>query len=130
MSRVVIDPALRGRATPALLDRLARAGWRVVRIGRAAYLSSPGSRGARWLVVVGDAPSLEARIDGHHAYLIGRGPAPALEVRREAAWLRQRHELRLRAPDGRFAGRLPWWATVDAVGRLLTPRELQPWRVG
>lgn len=127
MSRVAIDPQLYGRATPALLQRLERAGLRVHRVGRAAYVH--GGDGVRWLLVIGDAPELEARIDAHHRWLIGRGEPTELSRRREDAWARARRRLRLRGPDGRFACAVPWWALVDAVGRLLTPRALQPWRV-
>lgn len=135
MSRVAIDPALRGRATPSVLARIARAGLHVHRVGRAAYVhdgegTHRASGAHRWLLVVGPAPDLEASIDAHHRYLAGRGPATPLQARRELLWMAARRRLRLRLPNGRFACRVPWWATVDAVGRLLTPRELQPWRVG
>lgn len=129
MTRIAIDPALRGRATPSVLVRLVRAGFRVHRVGRAAYVHDASGRHG-WLLVVGPAPDLEARIDAHHRYLTGRGPATPLQERRQAAWLAIRRRLRLRLPNGRFACRVPWWAAIDAVGRLLTPRELQPWRVG
>lgn len=129
MSRVVIDPALRGRVSPSVLKRFERAGLRVHRVGRAAYVhDAAGAHG--WIVVVGPAPELEARHAAHHRYLIGRGDAPARELRRLATWLRDRARLRLRNPlNGRFVGRVPWWASVDPSGRMLTPRELQPWRL-
>lgn len=129
-SRTVrIDPHLRGNVTPATLGRLAASGWSVHRVGHAAYLH----RGSlRFLVGVWgrhEAPPAWAdRLDVHHRWLIGRGEPTALEARRAAAWLERRRATRLRAPSGRYAGAVPWWASVDATGRLLTPRSEQPWR--
>jgi hypothetical protein len=128
VSRIAIDPQLRGSATPSVLDRLAQAGFHVHRVGRAAYAHD--DTGNRWLLVIGLAPDLIERHAEHHRYLTGRGPTPARELRRSATWARARRRLRLRNRiTGRFAGSVPWWAVVDAVGRLLTPRHEQPWRL-
>src|SRR4051794_33822342 len=97
MSRVVVDPVLRGRATPQLLARFAAAGLHVHRVGRAAYVHS-ADHAQRWLLVIGPAAELEASIDAHHRYLLGRGEPPPLEARRLAAWLRARARLRWRDP--------------------------------
>lgn len=129
MSRIAIDPQLRGRVTPSVLDRMARAGLHVHQVGSAAYVHTSDRR-HRWLLVVTPAPSsLLARIAAHHRWLIGRGNPTALQARRQESWARARRRLRLRAPSGRFAGAVPWWADVDDAGRLTTPRNLQPWRL-
>jgi hypothetical protein len=74
-------------------------------------------------------PAWEPKLRAWRLWYRFRGPAPAPEARRAEAWSRARRHLRLRAPSGRFVSAVPWWAEVDAVGRLLTPRSAQPWRL-
>lgn len=124
---VIIDAQLRGRVDEPTLARFRSAGLHVHRVGSAAYVHDTEGR-HRWLLVVGQAPRLEHRIDGHHRWLRG-GPEPPWEIRRTLAWLARRARIRLRAPSGRFVGPVPWWAAVTPSGRLLTPRHLQPWRL-
>jgi len=129
---IQVDPHLRGHVTPRTLGRLQRSGYRVHRVGAAAHVHDSSGR-ARWIVGVwaprDRRPAWSARLDQHHRWLIGRGEPTPLEARRAAAWLDRRRRQRLRAPSGRFAGAVPWWADVDPAGRLLTPRSEQPWRL-
>ena len=86
-----IDPNLRGRVTPATLDRLRAAGLCVHRIGAAAHVHDAGRR-HRWILTVvprGEGepvPAFAARLEDHHRWLRRRGgsPLPA-EARRQAA---------------------------------------------
>lgn len=107
-TRRLLAPQLRGRVEPRIVHHLAaRPGWRVHRVGQAAYVHGP---------------------DGHH-YLFGvwtrRAPAPAWAHRLGRAsdgwWNRvERCERRqqgrwiLRDRAGRFYARLPWWRVPGA----------------
>lgn len=128
---VRIDPRLYGRVTPHALTHWQRYGFRVTRIGGAALLRGPS--GQRWIVGCwdGPAPTWAPRLRERHLWLLGRGPMPAAERRRETRWLHQRKRARLRSPiNGRFLpGPVPWWWPTDARGWPVTvcPRELQPW---
>ena len=127
----LLDPHVHGVMTPGQLEEFRRLGWRVHRVGRAAGLH----KGPRTLVMGVWAkretpPDWYPRLRAYRRWWLGRGPAPAAERRRELAWLAARRLIRLRSrQSGRFVGRVPWWADVDAAGRLLTPRHLAPWRL-
>lgn len=127
----LLDPHVHGVLTVAQLEDFRQLGYRVHRVGHAAYLH----RGTRhWIFGVWekreDPPAWADRLRAYRRWWLGRGPAPGPEARRAFAWWKRRQRLRLRDPhSGRFAGRVPWWAEVDPVGRLLTPRHLAPWRL-
>jgi hypothetical protein len=118
---VKVDPHLRGHVTPSTLAALSRAGFRVHRVGRAAYLHRDGTR---WIVGVWarnePRPAFAARLAEHHRWLIGRGAPTGRERRAIARWLADRT---------RTAPAAPWWADVDAAGQITTPRSEQPWRL-
>jgi hypothetical protein len=118
----VVDPQLRGRVSPATLERFRARGLTVHRIGRAAYVHG---RGQRWIFEVrgrGDPPAPFAPIfDDYHRHLIGRGPIPRRYRRLVDRMLRVWRLERLRDAGGRFAGRTPWWWGVDG---LTWPRRL------
>ena len=106
-TRAHLAPQLRGRVDRRVVDYLASLpGWRVHRIGQAAYAHGPA---------------------GH--YLFGvwarRAPAPAWETRlgraSEGWWRRvercerqQTGRWMLRDRFGRFYARLPWWRVPGA----------------
>lgn len=120
---VRIDAQLRGRATPATLRRLELIGMHVHRIGQAAYVHDDA--GQRWILGVWNRrtppPPWDAELRAHHRWLIGRGEPTALRRRRSDAYLARR-----RLIPGAL---LNWWAEYDADGRMITPRERQPWRL-
>lgn len=114
--------------SPATLGALRAVGFRVLVIGRAALVRGHGQR---WILGCWDAddrPAWADELDAAHRYLIGRGPQTERQRRATIRWLEHRRRQRLRTPDGRDAGPLPWWAQVDDAGVLL-PDSPRPWRV-
>jgi hypothetical protein len=69
VSRVVVDPRLRGRVSPATLERFRARGLTVHRIGLAAYVHGQGQR---WIFEVrdrGEPPAPFANeLDAHHRF--------------------------------------------------------------
>lgn len=122
MSRVVVDPRLRGRVSPATLERFRARGLTVHRIGQAAYVHGQGQR---WIFEVrdrGEPPAPFANeLDAHHRFLLGRGGPVGRYRRLIDRALRSWRLERLRDAAGRFTGRTPWWWGVDGLS--------WPWRL-
>lgn len=121
-SRVVIDSRLRGLVPPRFVELMRRDGFRIHQVGRAVYAHRPGLRWVFGVQAHGQAaPGFAPRLDDHHRFLIGRGPALGRAARELVAWAARRRTLHL--ADG---SPLPWWYGDD--GRP-APGFARPWRV-
>ena len=102
--RTPIAPQLRGRVPLRLIEYWRRAGWRIHRVGRAAYVHSPDDRhhflvGA-WSRRAAQSPPWAARL----------GQVSQGYLRRSARLAREQRGRRfIRAETGQFLAPLPRW---------------------
>ncbi len=90
-----------GRADPRILAALERRGWRIHRVGQAAYVHHGGFH-----LILG----VWQRRSGRPSWAdrLGR-PSAGFERRVVRCVHEQRWRQQLRRDDGRFGGRRPWW---------------------
>lgn len=122
-SGVVIDRRIYGHLTGRTVGLFVAAGWRVHRVGAAAYIHDPTGE-QRWIFGVWPRAAVEPAwapdLDAYHRCARGRGSLPRRWWGREdaAAARRLRAQRAARIHDrssGRFIGSPAWWQLPDGT---------------
>lgn len=113
-----IDPHLRGRVTPRILEGLSARGLHVHRIGQATYVHDDVGD-VRMILAVLDrrstTPAWIHELADHHRWLIGRGQPTGRQERAIAARVRIWATSRIRGHRGEYIGRPAWWQDNDGT---------------